>query len=78
MVLEIRTIGNPMKMAAILLQFSMVLDKMAAILSKTQHHRKIECHGITKQRVAIVIQSAFGIPALTVFNKALDVSVLKK
>ena len=49
-------------MVAILLLFSMVLDKMAAILFTAEHHWK------TKQRATIGILKAFGIPAPTVLH----------
>ena len=54
------------KMATILFRFLMVLVKMAAILFKTEHHWKTECHCKTKQRAIIGNPNAFGIPAPTV------------
>ena len=49
-------------MAAILLRFHMVWNKMAAILYKTEHHWE------TEQMATIGILNAFGIPASTVFK----------
>ena len=44
----------------------MVLDKMAAILFKTEHCWKTDCHWKTEQRATIGIPNASGIPAPTV------------
>ena len=58
------TIGNQSKIAAILSRFPMVLDKMAAILIKTEHHCKTEHHWKTEQKATIGILNTFGVPAL--------------
>ena len=61
-----QTIKNLNKMAAIFSDFSMVLDKMAVILFKTEHYWKTENHWKTEQKATIGIPKAFDIPAPTV------------
>ena len=50
-------------MVAILFRFPMVLDKIATILFKTEHHRKTLYHWKTEQSANIGIHNMFGIPA---------------
>ena len=64
-------------MAAILFRFSMVLDKMAAILFIMERHRKTEHHWKTGQRATIGILNAFGCPAPTAFVFYLDHQPIK-
>ena len=47
----------------------MVLDKIATILFRMEHHWKTERHWKTKQRCTIVIPNRFGIPASTVLER---------
>ena len=47
----------------------MVLDKIATILFRMEHHWKTERHWKTKQRCTIVIPNRFSIPASTVLER---------
>ena len=58
--------------SAILFGFPTVLEKMAAILFKTEHHWKTECHWKSEQMATIVILHSFNIPAPTVDYEVLD------
>ena len=66
------------KMATILFQFPMVLDKMAAILFNTEHCWKTKHHWKTERRATIGIPNPFGIPAPNVVVRILKSKDIQK